>query len=84
MSQPQHAALLDALEALYVAANAASTHPLDALETLAEIKSVTTSVVTWQTVQEARAAGSTWAEIGTALGTSRQAAQERYGDAPST
>jgi hypothetical protein len=84
MSQPQHAALLDALDSLYAAANQPATHPLDALETLAEIKSVTTSVVTWQTVQEARAAGSTWAEIGTALGTSRQAAQERYGDAPST
>jgi hypothetical protein len=45
---------------------------------------VTTDVVTWQTVQDARAAGSTWAEIGTALGTSRQAAQERYGPAPLT
>lgn len=30
-------------------------------------------------VEAARAAGATWGQIGTALGTSRQAAQMRYG-----
>lgn len=39
-----------------------------------EIDRMTTAIVA-----EARKAGLTWAEIGTALGVSKQAAQQRYG-----
>ena len=52
-------------------------HPLDALR---ECRGVATALekALWQTVHKARDAGYSWAEIGAALGTTKQTAWQRF------
>lgn len=51
------------------------------LDTLASLELIRDQVDLFEriTVREARANGSSWAEIGAALGVTRQAAQQRFG-----
>jgi hypothetical protein len=54
---------------------------LERLLALAQLTSAATAAVR-KAVDEARAAGASWAEVALALGSSRQAAQQRYGPRP--
>jgi hypothetical protein len=60
----------------------AQTDTADALFELHQVD-LATQAATRALVEQALAAGITWQQIGAALGTSRQAAHERYGSLPS-
>lgn len=70
---------IQALEPVAMTANAINQD--DLLDALGQLRLVELAVnqARRQIVAEARTAGHTWQEIGDTLGTSRQAAQERYG-----
>ncbi|MFI6499915.1 hypothetical protein [Nonomuraea typhae] len=60
--------------------NLAGERPLAALTLLAQVESWQRTLLD-QAVTSARAAGASWAEVGEAMGVSKQAAHERFRDA---
>jgi len=70
------------IEAAQAARLKARTDPGDALFELRQVERATQAAIR-ALVEHGLAAGMSWQELGAALGTSRQAAHERYGSVPS-
>lgn len=69
---------IDNLAELLASIDGVARGGLDTTQALRMLAETATSALT-QSVAQARAEGATWDQVGRALGTTRQAAQQRYG-----